>query len=198
MGRPASYSMRLALATAGNMLWEVIQPLEGPSIYQDFLAAHGEGVHHVAFGCESLPYTAPSPASRTPHFLMLSTNAEPRHFSRLSHIQFNKAATPRWGKPSVLVYRRFNAEHILDRRFNAEHIRRECLPNISTAELTPFICGIRQRNENFSNLFEIGGRDMTTASYDVGGVISPRPFSLRRLGQIGGGIGVRRISGRLC
>ena|SRR5450631_300212 len=56
MGRPASYSMRLALATAGNMLWEVIQPLEGPSIYQDFLAAHGEGVHHVAFGCESLPY----------------------------------------------------------------------------------------------------------------------------------------------
>jgi hypothetical protein len=48
--------MRLALATAGNMLWEVIQPLEGPSIYQDFLAAHGEGVHHVAFGCESLPY----------------------------------------------------------------------------------------------------------------------------------------------
>ena len=56
MGRPASYSMRLALATAGNMLWEVIQPLEGPSIYQDFLAAHGEGVHHVAFGCEGLPY----------------------------------------------------------------------------------------------------------------------------------------------
>jgi hypothetical protein len=90
-----------------------------------------------------------------------------------------------WGEPSVLVYRRFNAEYILDRRFNAEHIRRECLPNISTAELTPFICGIRQRNENVSNLFEIGGRDMTTASYDGGGVISPRPFRLRRLGHIG-------------
>ena len=26
---------------------------------------------------------------------------------------------------------------------------------------------------------------MTTASYDVGGVISPRPFRLRRLGHIG-------------
>jgi hypothetical protein len=36
--------------------------------------------------------------------------------------------------------------------------------------------------EKFSTLFEIGGRDLTTASYDVGGVISPRPFRLRRLG----------------
>ena len=55
-------------------------------------------------------------------------------------------------------------------------IRRECLRNINTAELAPFICGIRQRNENSSNLFEIGSGDMTTASYDVGGVISPRPY----------------------
>jgi methylmalonyl-CoA/ethylmalonyl-CoA epimerase len=56
MGRPETYSMRLALATSGNMMWEVIQPLDGPSIYKEFLAAHGEGVHHVAFGCEGLPF----------------------------------------------------------------------------------------------------------------------------------------------
>jgi hypothetical protein len=56
MGQRVVHSMRLALATAGNMLWEVIQPLDGPSIYKDFLAAHGEGVHHVAIGCESLSF----------------------------------------------------------------------------------------------------------------------------------------------
>ena len=56
MGRPQVYSMVVALATSGNMLWEIVQPLEGPSIYKDFLAAHGEGVHHVALGCEGLSF----------------------------------------------------------------------------------------------------------------------------------------------
>lgn len=56
MGRPQAYSMRLALATSGNMLWEVIEPLEGPSIYKDFLARHGEGVQHVAQSCGDKPF----------------------------------------------------------------------------------------------------------------------------------------------
>jgi methylmalonyl-CoA/ethylmalonyl-CoA epimerase len=46
-GTAQPYSMRLALANSGTMMWEVIQPLEGPSIYKDFLARHGEGVQHV-------------------------------------------------------------------------------------------------------------------------------------------------------
>lgn len=56
MGKPEDYSMRLALATSNNMLWEVIEPLEGNSIYKDFLEAHGEGIHHVAMGCEGLSF----------------------------------------------------------------------------------------------------------------------------------------------
>ncbi len=56
MGKPQEYSMRLALATSGNMLWEVIQPLEGPSIYKDFLQKHGEGVQHVAQSCQDKPF----------------------------------------------------------------------------------------------------------------------------------------------
>ena len=56
MGKPQDYSMRLALATSGNMLWEVIQPLEGPSIYKDFLARHGEGVQHVGMACLNKPW----------------------------------------------------------------------------------------------------------------------------------------------
>jgi len=48
-GRPAKYSMRLALAYSGSMMWEIVQPLTGPNIYEEFLEKHGEGVHHVAF-----------------------------------------------------------------------------------------------------------------------------------------------------
>lgn len=46
-GKPASYSMCLALAWTEGIMWEVIQPVEGPSIYREFLDTHGEGVQHV-------------------------------------------------------------------------------------------------------------------------------------------------------
>ena len=46
-GVETHYSMRLALAWTKGFMWEVVQPLEGPSIYREFLDQHGEGVHHV-------------------------------------------------------------------------------------------------------------------------------------------------------
>ena len=55
-GKPASYSMRLGLADSGGMMWEIVQPLTGPNIYEEFLAKHGEGIHHVAFGCNNIPW----------------------------------------------------------------------------------------------------------------------------------------------
>ena len=50
------YSMRLALAWTGSFMWEVIEPLEGPSIYREFLDQHGDGMHHVLVQhtCDSL------------------------------------------------------------------------------------------------------------------------------------------------
>ena len=33
----------------GKLEWELLQPLEGRSIHQDFLDAHGEGLHHLGF-----------------------------------------------------------------------------------------------------------------------------------------------------
>src|SRR3954454_24920366 len=38
------------------MMWEIIQPLEGPSIYTDFLEQHGEGLHHVLVDCNGIPW----------------------------------------------------------------------------------------------------------------------------------------------
>jgi len=40
--------MKLALAPVGSMKLELIQPLEGESIYKEFLEEKGEGVHHIA------------------------------------------------------------------------------------------------------------------------------------------------------
>ena len=57
-GKPASHSMKLCLAFSGTMMWEIVQPLTGPSLYEDFLEQHGEGVHHVAVDCNGLPWEA--------------------------------------------------------------------------------------------------------------------------------------------
>lgn len=50
-GRTQPYSMRLAVAYTGSSFWEIIEPLQGDSIYKEWLAAHGEGVQHVAQAC---------------------------------------------------------------------------------------------------------------------------------------------------
>lgn len=52
-GRPARYSMRVALAGTAPQL-ELIAPLTGPSIYEEWLTKRGPGLHHVAFNVASL------------------------------------------------------------------------------------------------------------------------------------------------
>lgn len=52
-GKPANYSMRFAETTVGSVIIEVIEPLEGPSIYREFLDQKGGGLHHIA--CYKVP-----------------------------------------------------------------------------------------------------------------------------------------------
>jgi methylmalonyl-CoA/ethylmalonyl-CoA epimerase len=47
-GQPAEPSTRFATAMVGGVQWELIQPLDDKSIYAQFLAEKGEGVHHIA------------------------------------------------------------------------------------------------------------------------------------------------------
>ena len=51
--RPAEYAMRIALTRVGAVMWELIEPLDDASIYAEFLAEKGEGVHHVGVGVRS-------------------------------------------------------------------------------------------------------------------------------------------------
>ena len=47
-GRPVERSTRIAVATVGRVMWELIEPLDEDGIHARFLAEKGEGVHHVA------------------------------------------------------------------------------------------------------------------------------------------------------
>lgn len=47
-GEPAERSNRVAFATVGGVMWELIEPLDGEGVWARFLAEKGEGVHHVA------------------------------------------------------------------------------------------------------------------------------------------------------
>jgi catechol 2,3-dioxygenase-like lactoylglutathione lyase family enzyme len=47
-GKPEKFSMLGAEVHCNPIDFEIIQPLEGPSIYKEFLEQKGEGLHHVA------------------------------------------------------------------------------------------------------------------------------------------------------
>jgi methylmalonyl-CoA/ethylmalonyl-CoA epimerase len=52
-GARTAYSMRIAHAQAGPTQLELIEPLDGPSIYKEHLTAKGEGLHHIQSRVES-------------------------------------------------------------------------------------------------------------------------------------------------
>ena len=52
-GKPADYSMVLAMCNIGNTQWELIEQISDNSDYAKFLKEHGEGIHHIAVGPDS-------------------------------------------------------------------------------------------------------------------------------------------------
>jgi methylmalonyl-CoA/ethylmalonyl-CoA epimerase len=53
-GEPADYRMRVALSYLGPTRIELIQPLEGDSVYAEHIAEHGYGVHHFGVLVEDM------------------------------------------------------------------------------------------------------------------------------------------------
>jgi catechol 2,3-dioxygenase-like lactoylglutathione lyase family enzyme len=47
-GKPTEYTMIGAETHVGPIVVELLQPVEGPSIYKEWLDEHGEGLHHIA------------------------------------------------------------------------------------------------------------------------------------------------------
>jgi catechol 2,3-dioxygenase-like lactoylglutathione lyase family enzyme len=48
-GERRPYVMKLALAFSGPTMYELIESIEGPNVYEEFLAEHGEGLHHLGY-----------------------------------------------------------------------------------------------------------------------------------------------------
>ena len=53
-GRPVRFRTRQAFVDLGSVELELIQPIEGPTVWADFLAERGPGIHHVRFNLENL------------------------------------------------------------------------------------------------------------------------------------------------
>jgi hypothetical protein len=57
-GRPTCAREKIAETMVGAVQFELCQPIEGDSVYQDFLMEHGEGLHHVQFAVDDVEKTA--------------------------------------------------------------------------------------------------------------------------------------------
>lgn len=53
-GAPSNGKAKITFFNLENIALELIQPVGGPSTWQDFLEKHSEGIHHIAFNIENL------------------------------------------------------------------------------------------------------------------------------------------------
>ena len=53
---PTGFSIKVAFVKLGNLELELIEPLEGKSIYQEFLDSHGPGIQHIRFSVDEETY----------------------------------------------------------------------------------------------------------------------------------------------
>lgn len=50
-GKPiGDHRFKVAIAEVGETRIELIEPIEGDTVWQEFLDSKGEGIHHVSFG----------------------------------------------------------------------------------------------------------------------------------------------------
>lgn len=53
-GKPIAAKTKILITSMGEVDFELIQPLEGPSIWQDFLEKKEEGLHHLGFFVDNI------------------------------------------------------------------------------------------------------------------------------------------------
>jgi len=53
-GKPAAWKVKISNARLGNGELELLQPSGGPSLLQEFLDDHGEGLHHIGYLTDNL------------------------------------------------------------------------------------------------------------------------------------------------
>jgi methylmalonyl-CoA/ethylmalonyl-CoA epimerase len=73
--------VRLTYVDAGSIFIQLVEPLDDDSPIAAYLAEHGEGLHHIAFGVEDVPGTAAALAdSGAPDVTVGSGRGKPSAF----------------------------------------------------------------------------------------------------------------------
>ncbi len=55
-GEPAEFEIKVCFARSGNIIWELMQPLSGPTIFDEYLKRNPEGgIQHIAYDCGDIP-----------------------------------------------------------------------------------------------------------------------------------------------
>ena len=63
-GHDHPYTMKLGLASGGPTLYELIESVSGPSIYDEFLQQRGEGLHHFGYDVDDIEQAIAAMESR--------------------------------------------------------------------------------------------------------------------------------------
>ena len=53
-GKPSDFRMKIAFGMMGPLQIELIQVLQGKTIYEEFLERNGEGLHHLGFDVKNM------------------------------------------------------------------------------------------------------------------------------------------------
>jgi hypothetical protein len=46
---PVEYTLKFAYSKVGTIVLELVETIKGKTLYNEFLEAHGEGIHHIGF-----------------------------------------------------------------------------------------------------------------------------------------------------
>ncbi len=70
-GRPGPFELRIAFGLLGGVVLELLEPLDAASPHAEFLASHGEGLHHLAYLVPDLDAALRDATAATPPLELL-------------------------------------------------------------------------------------------------------------------------------
>lgn len=114
-GAPAPYTMKLGITWLGDVQYEVIQPVEGRSVYRDHHDRHGRGVQHILMDTapRSFERAAEELAARGLPFTQTARINPPLKLGRFTL----PALPPPLSRPVNLHFGYIDAEHSLGAAF---------------------------------------------------------------------------------
>ncbi|GAB3851143.1 VOC family protein [Nocardioides maradonensis] len=87
-GRPCDAVADISMAYSGDLQLELIRPVSGESVWSEFLATHGPGLHHVCFRVPDLPEAVAAAEAEGIEVLMSGAMAGPMEFAYLDGSAF--------------------------------------------------------------------------------------------------------------